>query len=57
MILSDHTINEYLADGRIVVSPLGDGCVQPASIDVRLDKHIPGVPQLAPAVTSTCGRT
>ena len=40
MILSDHTISEYLADGRIVVSPLGDGCVQPASIDVRLDKHI-----------------
>ena len=40
MILSDHTINEYLSDGRTVVSPLGDGCVQPASIDVRLDKHI-----------------
>ena len=40
MILSDHTINEYVSSGRIVVSPLGAGCVQPASIDVRLDKHI-----------------
>lgn len=40
MILSDHTIKDYLAAGRIAISPLGDGCVQPASVDVRLDKHI-----------------
>lgn len=40
MILSDHTIKDYLAAGRIAISPLGDGCVQPACVDVRLDKHI-----------------
>ena len=39
-ILSDHTIREYLIDGKIVVKPLGENCVQPASVDIRLDKHI-----------------
>ncbi len=36
MILSDGTIRSYLASGRIVVDPLGDGAVQPSSVDVRL---------------------
>ena len=40
MVLSDRTIKEELAKGRIVVDPLGDGCVQPASVDVHLDKQI-----------------
>ena len=39
-VLSDHTIKTLLAEGRIVVDPLGDGCIQPASVDVHLDKHI-----------------
>ena len=39
-VLSDHTIKEELAKGRIVVDPLGEGCVQPASIDVHLDRQL-----------------
>ncbi|MDP7579035.1 MAG: dCTP deaminase [SAR202 cluster bacterium] len=40
MVLSDRTIKEELAKGRIVVDPLGDDCIQPASVDVHLDKQI-----------------
>ena len=36
MVLSDHTIKEELAKGRIVIEPLGEGCIQPASVDVHL---------------------
>ena len=39
-VLSDRTIRTLLAEGRIVVEPLGEGCIQPASVDVHLDKHI-----------------
>ena len=39
-VLSDRTIKTLLAEGRIVVDPLGEGCIQPASVDVHLDKHI-----------------
>ena len=39
MVLSDRTINEELAEGRIVIDPLGEGCVQPASVDIRLDRR------------------
>ena len=39
-VLSDHTIKTLLAEGRIVVDPLGEGCIQPASVDVHLDRHI-----------------
>lgn len=38
MILSDRSIREALAKGRIVVDPLGPEAVQPASIDIRLDR-------------------
>ena len=38
MILSDRTIREQLAAGRIVIEPLGDGCIQPSSVDLRLDR-------------------
>ena len=38
MILSDRTIREELASGRIVIDPLGDGCIQPSSVDLRLDR-------------------
>ena len=39
-VLSDRTIKALLAEGKIVVEPLGEGCIQPASVDVHLDKHI-----------------
>jgi dCTP deaminase len=37
MILSDGTIRRLLAEGRIVIDPLEENHVQPASVDVRLD--------------------
>ena len=40
MVLSDHTIKEELANGGIVVDPLGEGSVQPASVDVHLDRKL-----------------
>ena len=36
MILSDGEIREYLATGELVVAPIEDRQIQPASIDVRL---------------------
>ena len=38
MILSDRSIREELAAGRIVLDPSDDSLIQPASVDVRLDK-------------------
>src|SRR5918995_1511172 len=38
MILSDRTIREELAAGRIVIDPLDDSCIQPSSVDLRLDR-------------------
>ena len=40
MVLSDHTIKEELAKGRIVIEPLGEDCIQPASVDIRLDRQL-----------------
>jgi dCTP deaminase len=40
LVLSDHTIREEIAKGRIVVDPLGDGCIQPSSVDVCLDREL-----------------
>ena len=40
MVLSDRTIKEELAKGRIVIEPLGEGCIQPASVDVHLDRQL-----------------
>lgn len=37
MILSDRTIREELAAGRILIDPLGPNAVQPSSVDLRLD--------------------
>jgi len=39
-VLSDHTIKEEIARGRIVVEPLHPECIQPASIDVHLDNKL-----------------
>lgn len=36
MILSDHTIQKMLEQGRLQVHPLEAGQIQPASVDIRL---------------------
>ncbi|MFN8511450.1 MAG: dCTP deaminase [Thermomicrobiales bacterium] len=36
MILSDGTLRRLLAEGRLVIEPLADSQIQPASIDIRL---------------------
>jgi deoxycytidine triphosphate deaminase/intein/homing endonuclease len=38
MILSDRTIREQLDAGRIVIDPLDQSCIQPSSVDLRLDR-------------------
>lgn len=40
MVLSDRTIREELAAGRLVVEPLDMDCIQPASVDVHLDRQL-----------------
>lgn len=40
MVLSDRTIKEEIARGRIIVEPLDPACIQPASVDVRLDRKL-----------------
>ena len=40
MILSDRTINEKMRSGELIIDPLGENAVQPASVDVRLDAEI-----------------
>ena len=40
MVLSDRTIKEELAKGHIVIEPLGERCIQPASVDLRIDRQI-----------------
>ena len=40
MVLSDRSIRESLDSGHIVVDPLGEGCIQPASVDIRIDRQI-----------------
>jgi dCTP deaminase len=39
MILSDRTIREELASGRIVIEPLHDSYIQPSSVDLTLDRY------------------
>jgi dCTP deaminase len=39
VILSDRTIREELASGRIVIEPLGDRCIQPSSVDLHVDRY------------------
>lgn len=36
MILSDRTLREQIAAGRIVIDPLDESLIQPSSIDVRI---------------------
>jgi len=39
MILSDATIREEIAAGRIVIDPFDPACVQPSSVDVHVDSQ------------------
>ena len=37
-VLSDRTIREELKSGNIVIDPLMEGCIQPASVDLHLSR-------------------
>lgn len=39
MVLSDKHIKEGLENGSIVIEPLADGCVQPSSVDLHVDRY------------------
>ncbi len=39
MILSDRTIREELEAGRIGITPLLEGCIQPSSVDLHVDRY------------------
>jgi dCTP deaminase len=39
VILSDRTIRDQIEAGRIVLDPFDESCVQPASVDLRLDRY------------------
>ncbi len=39
MVLSDRTIRSELEAGRIVIDPFDEGLIQPASVDVRVDRQ------------------
>ncbi len=38
MVLSDRSIKEALAAGRIEIDPLGEDCIQPSSVDLHIDQ-------------------
>jgi dCTP deaminase len=40
MVLSDRTIKDEIAKGRIIIEPLIPDCIQPASVDLHLDKKL-----------------
>jgi dCTP deaminase len=39
VILSDRTIREELAAGRVVIDPLDEADIQPSSVDLRIDRY------------------
>ena len=39
MVLSDRSIAQALDDGRIVIDPLGEDCIQPSSVDLHVDQY------------------
>lgn len=39
VVLSDRSIREELGQGGIVIEPLGEGALQPSSVDVRVDRY------------------
>ncbi len=40
MVLSDRTIRDEIDNGRIVIEPLDLSCIQPASVDIHLDRKL-----------------
>ena len=38
MVLSDRSIKEAIEQGRIIIDPLGDDCIQPSSVDLHIDQ-------------------
>jgi dCTP deaminase len=38
MVLSDRSIKEAIAQGRIIIDPLGEDCIQPSSVDLHVDQ-------------------
>ncbi|HUY06222.1 MAG TPA: dCTP deaminase [Acidimicrobiales bacterium] len=38
MILSDRSIREEVSNRRIIIEPFDDSCVQPSSVDLRVDR-------------------
>jgi dCTP deaminase len=39
VILSDRTIREELAAGRVMIDPLAEGSIQPSSVDLHVDRY------------------
>lgn len=39
MVLSDRSIREALTSGRLEIQPLAEDALQPASVDIRLDRQ------------------
>jgi dCTP deaminase len=39
VILSDVSIRKALAEGRIIIEPLGDDAIQPSSVDLHVDRY------------------
>lgn len=39
MVLSDRSIREALTSGRLAIEPLAEDALQPASVDIRLDRQ------------------
>ncbi len=39
MVLSDRSIREAIEQGRIVIDPLGEDCIQPSSVDLHVDQY------------------
>ena len=39
MVLSDKSIKEAIAAGRIQIDPLGESCIQPSSVDLHVDQY------------------
>ena len=40
MVLSDRSIKEEIAKGRLIIQPVSDDDIQPASVDVHLDRKL-----------------
>jgi len=38
MVLSDRSIKEAIDQGRIIIEPLGNECIQPSSVDLHIDQ-------------------